>query len=432
MFSFSVPVVGALFLCLLSPSWALAQTTGLVENVSALESPPLGLVESMRVAEQRSQGLRSQASRSDAARQRAVAAGQRPDPVLRLGLDNVPVEGGSSRLLTREPTTARSIGLVQTLPGAAKRDARRERFEQDALLALSQRELQRSNVRQGAALAWWSVRAEAQRQAVLAAQRDEAALTVAAAEAAYRAGRGSQTDVFTARSAIVALEDRRLVAQTRLETARSALRRWTGPRGDATLSQAPALDRSPLSEQLAAWQSQDPELQAAAARESAALAMAALAREERVADWTVDLRFAQLGSRFDNKISLGFSVPLRWDTANRQDREVAARVAEVKQAQADTEELRRSRQADVERWQHGWRFGLERLRLLDGQALPLVQSRAQAALGAYRAGSGSLQSVLDARQAELALQLERLQIELDTASDWTRLDALNLPLEVSP
>jgi cobalt-zinc-cadmium efflux system outer membrane protein len=417
---------------LVSPPWAMAQTTRLIENVSALEPPPLGLVEAMRVAEQRSQALQSQQSRSDAARQRAVAAGQRPDPVLRLGLDNVPVQGGTSQLLTREPTTARSIGIAQALPRATKREARRERFEQEALLALSQRELQRSNVRQATALAWWAVRAEVQRQAVLVAQRDEAGLTVAAAEAAYRAGRGPQTEVFVARSALVSLEDRRLAAQTQLESARSALRRWTGARGDATLSEAPALDQSPLSEPAPAWQTQDPQLQASAARESTAVAMAALAREERVPDWTVDLRFAQLGSRFDNKVSLGFSVPLRWDAANRQDREVAARLAEVEQAQAETEELQRSRQADVERWQHGWRLGLQRLHLLDGQALPLAQSRSQAALGAYRAGSGSLQSVLQARQAELALQIERVQIELDAAADWTRLATFNLPPEVSP
>jgi len=432
MFSFAAPAVGALFFCLLGAPWALAQTAGSVETASALASPALSLAEAMRVAEQRSQGLQSQTWVADAARQRAVAAAQRPDPMLRLGLDDVPVEGGSNQRLTREMSTARSIGIAQALPSATKREARRERFEQEALLALSQRERQRSELRQAAALAWWTLRAELQREALLAAQRDETRLTVAAAEVAYRGGQGSQTDVFVARSATVSLEDKRLVAQTQLASARSALRRWTGPQGDAALSVAPALDRSPLSEQAAVWQAQDPELQAAAARESAAFAMAALAREERVADWSVDLRFAQLGSRFDNKVSLGFSVPLRWDTANRQDREVAARLAEVEQAQADTEELRRTRQADVERWQHGWRFGLQRLRLLDSQALPLVQSRAQAALGAYRAGSGSLQSVLDARQAELALQLDRLQIELDTASDWTRLDTLNLPPEVSP
>lgn len=432
MLSSAAPVVGALFFCWLGAPWALAQTAGSVDTVSALASPALSLAEAMRIAEQRSQGLRSTAWAAAAARQRAVAAGQWPDPVLRLGLDDVPVEGGSNQRLTREGSTARSIGITQALPSAAKREAMRACFEQEALLALSQRELQRSELRQATALAWWALRAGLQRAVLLAAQRDEASLTVAAAEVAYRAGPGSQTDVFIARGAIVSLDDRRLVAQTQLASARGALRRWTGARGDAALSGAPALERSPLGEQAAAWQTQDPALQVATARESAALAMAALARQERVADWSVDLRFAQMGSRQDNKISLGFSVPLRWDAANRQDREVAARLAEVEQARADTEELRRSRQADVERWQHGWRFGLERLRLLDEQALPLVRSRAQAALGAYRAGSGSLQAVLDARQAELALQLDRLQIELDTAADWTRLDALNLPPEVSP
>ena len=432
MFRFSASACGALLLALLSPPGALAQSTGSTETVSTLASAPLSLSDAMQAAETRSQSLPAQEWRAIAAQQRAVAAGQRPDPVLRLGLDNVPVEGGSSQRFTREPTTARSIGIVQALPGVAKREARRERFEQEAALALSRRDLQRSDLRQATALAWWTLRAELQRQALLAAQREEAGLTVAATEAAYRAGRGSQTDVFVARAAVVALDDRRLVAQTRLETARSALRRWIGERAEAPLSEPPALNQSPLNEQATVWQALDPELRTAAARESVAESLARLAREDAAADWSVDLRFAQLGSRFDNKVSLGFSVPLRWDTANRQDREVAARRAELEQTRADTQELQRSRQADVERWQHGWRFGLQRLRLIDDQALPVQRARLQAALGAYRAGSGSLQSVLDARQAELSLQLDRLQIELDTAADWTRLDALNLPAEVSP
>lgn len=432
MFRFAVSACGALFLALLGPPGALAQAAGSAEVLSSRVQAPLSLSDAMQAAESRSQSLPAQQWKADAALQRAVAAGQRPDPVLRLGLDNVPVEGGSSQRFTREPTTARSIGINQTLPGLAKREARRERFEQEATLALSLRDLQRSELRQATALAWWTLRAELQRQKLLAAQHEEAGLIVAVSEAAYRAGRGAQTDVFVARSALAALDDRRLVAQTRLETARSALRRWIGERAEEMLSEPPGLDQSPLSEQAAQWQANDPKLQAALARESAAEAMAALAREDVAADWSVDLRFAQLGSRFDNKVSLGFSVPLRWDTANRQDREVAARMAELEQARADTEELRRTRQADIDRWRHGWRFGLQRLRLLDEQAQPVQRARAQAALGAYRAGSGSLQSVLDARQAELALQLDRLQIELDTAADWTRLDALNLPPEVSP
>ncbi len=432
MFSLVAPAVGILVVGLMSASMAHAQAAHSLDSTSVLHAATLGLADAMRVAEQRSQGLRAQDLMSDAARERAVAAGQRPDPELKLGLDNLTVQGGASQRMMRESSTERSIGISQTLTGSAKLNARRERFEQEALLAASERELVRSNLRRDAALAWWAVRAEIQRLEVLQAQRDEATLTEATAEAAYRAGRGPQVDVFTARSAIVNLEDRQLVTQTRLATARTTLKRWTGINGDAALGEPPSLHRPPLSEQASAWQASDPELLKAAARESAALAMAALAKEERSADWTVDLRYSQMGSRSDDKIMLGFSIPLRWDATNRQDREVSARLAELEQAKAETEEIRRSRLADVERWQQGWRLGLQRLRLLDTQALPLQKSRAQAALGAYRAGNGSLQSVLEARQAELSLQLERLQIELDTASDWTRLDALNPSREVSP
>lgn len=427
----SVPIWALLGAPLLAFSQSLPRPP--VEAVGLAETAePLSLVSAMQLAEQRSQALVAQSLMANAAQERAVAAGQRPDPVLRLGLDNVPVQGGSSGRFTREPTTARSIALSQTLTGEAKRLARSERYTQEASLALSRLAGQRSELRRAAALAWWRVRAEDQRLALLSAQREEADLTAAAAEAAYRAGRGAQAEIFMARSALAGLQDQRLAAQYRLDSARTELRRWVGKAGEAPLADAPALAQHPLKERVGDWALTDPVLQAATGREAAAIAQAAQAREERSADWTVDVRYAQLGSKFDNKLSVGFSLPLRWDAANRLDREWAARLAEADQAQAESEELRRARRAEVERWEQGWQSGLQRLKWLDAERLPLVRARLQATLGAYRAGSGPLQAVLDARQAELALQQERLQIELDTASDWARLNTLNNPKEVTP
>lgn len=125
-------------------------------------------------------------------------------------------------------------------------------------------------------------------------------------------------------------------------------------------------------------------------------------------------------------VTLGFSVPLRWDSANRQDRELAARLAEVEQAEADIQEVQRARSADAERWLQSVRAGHARLLNLDQALLPLATARSSAALSGYRSGSGTLQSVFDARQAELALQLDRLQIEVDTVSDQVRLDSLTV------
>jgi hypothetical protein len=52
---------------------------------------PLSLTEALRVAEARSPQLASAEYAATAARERGVAASQLPDPVLRLGLDNVPI-----------------------------------------------------------------------------------------------------------------------------------------------------------------------------------------------------------------------------------------------------------------------------------------------------------------------------------------------------
>ena len=48
----------------------------------------------------------------------------------------------------------------------------------------------------------------------------------------------------------------------------------------------------------------------------------------------------------------------------------------------------------------------------------------EAALAAYRAGSGPLTAVLDARRSEIDVRTERLRIELDRARIWAQLNYL--------
>jgi cobalt-zinc-cadmium efflux system outer membrane protein len=443
MFLFLAPAAAALAIVLLSAPLALAQSppaaaaaadaTSSAPQAAQPRQAPLTFEQALQLAEQRSQALPAQALAAQAARERAVAAGQRPDPVLRFGLENTPVQGPNYQRLTREPMSRRTIGIVQALPDAAKRGARASRFEQEAMLVNARRHAQRGELRMATALAWLAVQAETQRLSVLTAQRREAELLSQAAEAAYSAGRGAQADVFMARALPIRIDDQRLLAQARLDSARSGLQRWLGADADRTLATMPPLDSHPLGGDVTdALAQQDPVVLVALARENTARAAADVAREERRADWSVDLLYAQRGPRFDNQVTLGFSTPWRLDTANRQDRETSARLAEAAQIEADTEELRRVRLAEVQTWQHRWRAGRLRLAGLDDGLAPLARSRTAAALGAYRAGSGTLQAVLDARQAELGLALERVQIELDTASDWARLSTLIPPTEIQP
>ena len=335
--------------------------------------------------------------------------------------------------------TMRTIGLSQELPDDAKLRARARSFEQEALTALARKQAWRAELQRETALAWLAFRVEVQDLALLAQQRSEAALTTQAAEAVFRSGQGSQTDVFAARSAQARLADMALQTDARLHNARSALRRWIGPADDASPGPLPVIARAPpgmdpvsLRALVADWQALDPELQTAQAREAAARAAADAAREERRADWSVELSFSQRGPRYENMISLGLSVPLRWDPAQRQDRELSARLAQLQQIELETEELRRARGAELERWFTNWRSGLARLAHHDEHLLPLARARAQAAVSSYASGSAPLLPALEARQAELVLHQERLRIEHETAADWSRLATFTSPAEVKP
>ena len=61
-------------------------------------------------------------------------------------------------------------------------------------------------------------------------------------------------------------------------------------------------------------------------------------------------------------------------------------------------------------------------------SIPLATERPQAALTAYRGGSGTLASVLEARRMALDTQMDRLRLDMDTARIWAQLNYL-IPVE---
>jgi hypothetical protein len=134
--------------------------------------------------------------------------------------------------------------------------------------------------------------------------------------------------------------------------------------------------------------------------------------------------YGQRGPSFSNMASVVLSVPLQWDQANRQDRELAAKLAKVEQARAEREEMTRARKAQVQRWLESWRSGVERMKDYDASLIPLTIDRSTAALAAYSGGKASLASVIDARLSVVDTRLEKLRIEMQTAALWVELEYL--------
>jgi len=408
------------------PSLFLARAVLALAGLLAVLKPtaadePLSLSAAVRAAVARSRSLDASAAAAYGAREMAVAAAQRPDPVLRLSLDNLPIDGPGRFSTTRDFMTMRSIALMQTLPNADKRRARGERFEREADAALSERAQRVALLQTEVAQAWLERRMQEQRWLLLQAQITEARVLVQTTEAGLRGGRGSTADALGAREALAQLEQGLISAQAERANARLTLARFTGRSPDQPLADAPPFQRSP-----AAIGPLDhlPDLAALQAREAVARTEAEVARQELKPDWSAEIMFSQRGSPFSNMVSIGVSVPLQWDKPQRQQRELAARLARVNELEAEREEQTRERVLQVQRWRQDWRAGRDRLTYLDAQRQPLATQRVDAALAAYRGGREGLGPVLQARRDALNLALERLALERDTAGLWAQLEYL--------
>src|SRR5260221_323826 len=186
----------------------------------------LSLQDAQRHAVERSRQLAAQDSAVLASREMAVAAGQLPDPVLKLGIDNLPVNGPDRFSTTRDFMTMRRVGIMQELTRGPKRELRAQRFEREAERSLAEKDAALTTIQRETATAWLErYYAEAMAR-VLAAQVAQARLEVQAAEAAYRGARAGQSDVFAAHSTLAGLEDRSSEFGRRVAVAKTSLARY--------------------------------------------------------------------------------------------------------------------------------------------------------------------------------------------------------------
>ena len=385
----------------------------------------LSLDDALQLARQRSLQVVAQDAVAAGAREMAVAAGQRPDPQLRLSLDALPINGPNRFSLTRDDFTMATIGVTQELTREAKRQARSTRFEREAATAEAGRAAVIAKLQQDTAAAWLDRYHLERIRDALKAQRNEAGLQVDAAEAAYRGGRGPQADVFAARSAVAVIEDRIDQSDRQIASAVTLLARWVGEDAKRPLLNTPATGSVPLTaEDLEARFAHHPEIAVLQRKEAVAQADADLAVADKRPDWSVGVTYGKRGQAYSDFVFLSLSVPLQWDQKNRQDREVSARLATVEQLRAEREESTRSHVAETLTMLQEWQSNRQRLARYDATLLPLAVERTRAANAAYRGGGSGLMPVLEARRVEIDTRIEQLRLAMDTDRLWARLSYL--------
>lgn len=355
--------------------------------------------------------LQAQDAALRAVRNQGVQDAQLPDPRLKLGLQNLPVETLS---LNRDPMTQTMVSIEQSIPGGNKRALRASRAEAEAAQITAERRVQLQQIERDAGIAFVALQGAQRERDVARELSRETANQVAALEPALRSGRTTQADWYAARQTVTMSHHREQELEAAVGRARAELSRWIGDAADAAeadrkLMQWP--EPPPLAELRARLESH-PEHLASGLSVAVADADLALAREAGKPDKSIEIGYGKRARAFDDMVTIQFSMDLPLAKRDRQDRGVAARAAQVERAQAMRDDHLRVLRAELGGVYAEWESVRSRLQLVAGEHLPDAQHRVEAALAAYRSSRGEMSAVLEARRAELEAQL--LQVELET------------------
>ncbi len=389
----------ASFLLLLSCSWALA--TGPMPAGGA--DPGLRRL----VAEALSANPEILAARSEveAARMRVAPAAALEDPMLEVGLLNVPTD---SWRLNREDMTMKMLGLAQKLPFPGKRGLRRNVAEKDVLSLEHGLRETGNRVAREVKLAYFDLALAREtsrqlRETTLVLEQFQRI-----ADGRYTVGQGTQADAFKARTQLAKMSEELLRMEREIPVMEAELARLLG-RGASAAAFAASLPEPPaagpdLAALREAAQRQRPQFLALREMVDKADLSVDLARREYQPDFDVRLSYGQRenmldGTRRPDMMSLTVAVNLPiWGREKVEPRIAEAR-AMRDQARSmlfaqENETFAKLRQqtALIEQ-------SRQSVRLYDGAILPQAALAVESALASYRVNRADLLMLLDSQMS---------------------------------
>ncbi|WP_237174029.1 TolC family protein [Paracandidimonas lactea] len=360
-----------------------------------------------------------------------VKAGELPDPVLKVGIDNVPIDGPQRYSISQDFMTMRHIGIEQEWVSSDKRERRSSLanrvLDKERAGALAQF----ANTRQQTVIAWLNA-AYAQRALELSrALVNHMTHELAATRASYQGAEASADDVTQAQIMLSQAEDQLLKAKQTSRSALIALSRWVASPVDGVSGDIPQLESRVSSLTLEELNQVQPALLTAWREISVADADTSVASSNRTPNWTWGVTYQQRGSQYSNMVSVGVSIPLPISRENRQDRDVAEKAALGNKARLMLRESQREVQANIQNLSTSLANGRERIRNLNRSLLPAAERQVRLMTAAYKAGTGTLASVFNAKRSQLDAKLQIVDLERDVAQIWAQLEYQVIPKNIS-
>ena len=189
---------------------------------------PLSLDTALELAARRSETARAARAGVLSATQAAQAAAQLPDPVLRVGIDNLPATGPDRFHTARESMTMKRIGISQEWLSADKRAARQAAADAAVGRERVQAQVAAAQVRLQTALAYLDAFYAGETLKLAALAEHHAREELEASRARLSSAAGSSQEMLAMAGARGAAQDDAADIRQQQNAARVALERWVG------------------------------------------------------------------------------------------------------------------------------------------------------------------------------------------------------------
>jgi cobalt-zinc-cadmium efflux system outer membrane protein len=376
---------------------------------------PLTLDQAMDLAARRSQMARSARAGAAGAAEMARAAGQQPDPMLAVGIDNLPATGSDRFRTSTEEMTMKRIGIAQEWVPADKRAAREAVANAVAGRESVTEHVAVAETRLQTALAYIDAYYAGMALELTTLNEKHAREELEAGKGRLATVSGSSAEVLGLASAVGVAEDESADQRQQRGAAAALLERWTGMPveglSEPRTAAVPAQDAYVAAHPVVVTRLRDIEV----ARQEATAATL-----NRKPNWTWEVSYGQRQGLPD-LVSFGVRIPLPIAPAARQDRETAARLTLVDKAEAELEEARRAAAGEYAALVSDARRLQERMERFDAGVLTSLRQRTVATLAAYRSNQANLLMLFEARHAEVEAQRKLLSLRRELAKSQAQL-----------
>jgi len=345
-----------------------------------------------------------QAARREAAavRSRIAPAGALDDPMLEVGVINVPAESLSLR---REDMTMKMIGLTQRLPYPGKRALRRDLAEREAEAVEQNLQELVNRVRRDVKVAYFDLGLTD--ESLRLAERNRRVLEqfLSIAEARYGVGQSTQADVLKAQTQVSKMLEELIKLGRERPMLEAELNRATG-RGAAVraVNPGPAHAREVslrLDELRSIARANRPQLLAQQRMMDRSVRALDLAQKDYYPDFDVRLSYGQRDNYQDMRREdmISFTVAINLPVWRESKRGPRVEEAEAMREQASAMYQARLNELDAMLRQQvaAAEQTLKSVRLYETALLPQARLTAEASLSAYRVGRVDFFTLLDSR-----------------------------------